>query len=283
MVAWFGGSYYWYGTSYGCGFSIGSPTSKFCGVVVYRSASLHGPWAGPTLLFDPAPWQARCAAPNYGCFRPHVVFNPNTNDYRLWLNVAATTGWGYAVFSSASPAGPFSYVGDAVLTEAIGGTPKYGDLGLYVDNGIAYVAYTVIGPLGTHAIAVERLDAAFVHGTGAAVMLGIRQWVEAPSIFKRGSDWYVLYSDPICSYCRGTGTSYAVGVSPLGPWSELEHNISATSCGGQPSAVSLLPDGYLYQSDLWLGTPNETAAFQHWEWLAFTGDGTISGLRCQAF
>src|SRR5581483_9112615 len=74
------GVYYWYGTSYGekgsgCYFELLSSTSQFCGFKVYTSSSLDGPWQDRGTLFDPAPWQSRCAAPNFGCFRPRVLFN----------------------------------------------------------------------------------------------------------------------------------------------------------------------------------------------------------------
>jgi hypothetical protein len=65
--------------------------------------------------------------------------------------------------------------------------------------------------------------------------------------------------------------------------------ITANSCGGQPTHVSVLPgpDGavtYLYQSDLW-HTPfqrNQATARQFWAPLQFTDDGEILPVDCAA-
>jgi hypothetical protein len=268
---------YWIGTSYGCGFDLGSPTSKYCGVVGYHAASAVGPWYDETMLFDPAAWQARCGAPNYGCFRPHVVWDPNTGDWRLWINVAERFKFGYAVFASPSPLGPYAYVGDATLNV---GT-QYGDESLFVVGSVGYVAYTVIG-MGrgnVHNIVVERLDPTFQVGVGGAVMLNIPQWVESPTMFERNGSYYVAYSDPSCAFCSSSGTSYAVGSSPLGPWSEVRHSITKTSCNGQVASVNLVNGQYLYQSDLWTGSMVETTARQWWESLSFDGS-TILPIKC---
>lgn len=263
---------YWIGDSYGCGFTLGAPGNHYCGEVGYSADSLSGPWKGPVLLFDPAPWQSRCATPAYGCFRPHVVWDSNTADWRLWLNV----NFAYSVFKADSPLGPYTYIADAQLS--IGS--RYGDETLFIDGDTGYAAYTVVGAANAHNIAVEQLDSTLTHGTGHAAQVSIPQWVESPSLFLRNGQYYLAYSDPICAFCSSAGTSYARGSSPLGPWSEIRHSITKTSCNGQPASVNLIDGEWLYQSDLWTGSMNETDARQHWEQLHFVGND-IAPLTCR--
>jgi hypothetical protein len=146
-----------------------------------------------------------------------------------------------------------------------------------MDGAIGYVAYTVIGPGAAHAIAVDRLDSSLLRGVATTGRLPIPQWVESPSLFERAGRYYLAYSDPICAFCVATGTSYAIGSTPLGPFSELRHAIAAGCERGQPASVDQIDGGYLYQADLWSGSMDETAAGQLWQWLAFDGS-TISSL-----
>lgn len=60
--------------------------------------------------------------------------------------------------------------------------------------------------------------------------------------------------------------------------------INQTSCGGQPSFVSVIPaagdDAYLFGSDLWNGRPNQALAGYFWRPLAFRDDGSIAPYKC---
>jgi beta-xylosidase len=288
--------YVWIGTDYGqagssCYFSLGSPTSQFCGFVAYTSSTPTGPWYLQGPLFDPGSWQARCGAPNFGCFRPHEAFSGATGKWVLWANVSdrATIPGdsGVQAWTADSPLGPFTAAGQPILHGNFG--PQYdGDLDIWVDDdGTGYAAYTSIG-VGVMAIMVEQLTPDLLDGAGNLLAsVGRPAYVgppgdgidEAPSLFKRNGIYYLTFSDPACPYCSGTGTSYDMARSPLGPWT-AEGSLSSNSCGGQPAAVSELPGGYIYQSDLWLETPNESAANQHWESLNFNANGTIQPLTC---
>jgi hypothetical protein len=111
---------------------------------------------------------------------------------------------------------------------------------------------------------------------------------EAPGMFKRNGIYYVVYSDPNCGYCSGTGASYKTASSPLGPWSDGK-KISDNSCGGQPSFVSTIKLGsgtvFLFGSDLWNNAAkNEALANYYWAPLTFAADGSINPMTCeQAF
>jgi hypothetical protein len=214
----FGDRYYLYGTSYGCGYEWQRPGSPFCGFRSYSSPDLVH-WTDEDALFDAgaaSPWQDRCDGRTYGCYRPHVSFNPRTGRYVLWIN-SYDVGQGYHVFEATSPSGPFveREVPRLAVNAGIPPGVNNGDHDLFADeDGTGYLAYTDWRRGGD--IVVERLDDDWLSGTGEHVRLGITA-TEAPSMFRRGDRYYITLSDPNCGYCT-TGTSYFTAEAPLGPW-----------------------------------------------------------------
>jgi len=283
-IALFDGVYYLYGTSYDCGYEWGIKDAPFCGFKTYTSKDLVN-WTDRGFLFDATTqiWQTRCNGSTYGCYRPHVIFNPKTKMYVLWINVYDNRV-GFRVFTSSSPVGPFTEVAEPTLAvnnnAAIAGLNN-GDHDTFVDDdSVAYLAYTDWRSGG--AIVIEKLNADYTSGTGVHVEDVTPGNTEAPSLLKRDGIYYVLYSDPNCGYCSGTGTSYRNATSPMGPWSEGK-SISVNSGGGQPSFVSTLKTDteviYLYGSDLWNNAAkNEALANYFWTPLSFGTDGTIHSI-----
>ncbi len=286
-IAYFDGTFYLYGTSYGCGYVWRKPGSTFCGFKVYSSKDLVS-WTDRGFLFNArtALWQSRCNGNTYGCFRPHVIYNKEDKLYVLWINVYDNRV-GYRVFTSPSPAGPFTEGSEPTLamnSDAPVGGVNNGDEALFVDDdGAAYLAYTDWRSGG--AITVERLNASYTSGSGVHVKV-TQKSTEAPSLMRRDDTYYLLYSDPNCGFCEGTGTSYRSAPSPMGPWSDAV-KISKKSCGGQPSFVATIKLGsqevFLYGSDLWIDRPhaNEARANFYWAPLSFAGDGSLDPIRCQ--
>ncbi|PTT02763.1 hypothetical protein DBR11_04095 [Pedobacter sp. HMWF019] len=285
-ISHFNGIYYLYGTSYDCGFQWGNKTAPFCGFKVYSSKDLTN-WEDRGFLFNANTkvWQSRCDGKTYGCFRPHVLYNKKTKLYVLWINVYDNR-IGYRVFTSKSPLGPFKEVAEphlAVNHDMPAAGLNNGDHDLFVDdNGTAYIAYTDWRTKGS--IVIEKLSADYLTGTGEHVKSVTNGETEAPGLFKRNDIYYVVYSDPNCGYCAGTGTSYRTAPSALGPWS-VAKKISDNSCGGQPSFVSTIKINsetvYLYGSDLWNNAAkNEALANFYWAPLTFAADGSIQPLKC---
>jgi hypothetical protein len=285
-IAYFNGTYYLYGTSYDCGFQWGNKGAPFCGFKVYSSKDLNS-WTDRGFLFDAKTplWQTRCDGKTYGCFRPHVIYNKKTNLYVLWINVYDNV-IGYRVFTSKTPVGPFNEVAEphlAVNNAMPAAGLNNGDHDTFVDDdGTAYLAYTDWRAKG--AIVIEKLSADYLTGTGEYVKSVTERETEAPGLFKRKGLYYVVYSDPNCGYCSGTGSSYKTASSPLGPWSAGK-KISDNSCGGQPSFVSTIKINaqtvYLYGSDLWNNAAkNEALANYYWAPLTFAADGSINPLKC---
>ncbi|WP_215231951.1 family 43 glycosylhydrolase [Dyadobacter linearis] len=285
-IAYFDGTYYLYGTSYDCGFAWQNKSAPFCGFKVYASPDLVN-WTDKGYLFDAKNpvWQSRCNGNTYGCFRPHVVFNKKTGLYVLWVNVYDNVV-GFRVFTSKNPAGPFTEVENpklAVNQNAEAAGLNNGDHDTFVDDdGKGYVAYTDWRTKGT--IVIEELTDDYLSGTGKHVKAVTPGKTEAPGLMKRNGIYYLLYSDPNCGYCSGTGTSYRTAKSPLGPWSE-GISISDKSCGGQPSFVSTIQFDsetvYLYGSDLWNNAAkNEALANYFWAPLKFDEKGAIEPVPC---
>ncbi len=208
----FGNSYYFYGTSYGCGYvRLQQPTTPFCGFRSYSSPDLRH-WTPRGFLFDASgtQWQSRCSSGTLSCYRPHVVHNARTGRYVLWMN-SYDVDVGYHVFTSSSPVGPFQ---EAALPRLA--RPHGGDMDLFVDgDGSAYLAYT--DRADSYNLVVERLDSSYTTGIGRWSSLGLRS-VEAPSMFKRAGTYYVSFGNPGCAYCASTGAAYVTARSPLGPY-----------------------------------------------------------------
>lgn len=285
-IALFNGVYYLYGTSYDCGFEWGNKNAPFCGFKSYTSTDMVN-WTDRGFLFDAQTpvWQTRCNGNTYGCFRPHVVYNTKTNLYVLWINVYDNVS-GYRVFTAKQPTGPFTEVAEpklAVNANASAAGLNNGDHDIFIDDdGTAYLAFTDWRTKGT--IVIEKLSSDYLTGTGEVASGITKGDTEAPGMFKRKGIYYVVYSDPNCGYCSGTGASYRTASSPLGPWSE-GRKISDNSCGGQPSFVSTLKLGtgqvFLFGSDLWNNAAkNEALANYYWAPLLFEADGSITPMTC---
>jgi hypothetical protein len=286
-IALFNGIYYLYGTSYDCGYEWGNESAPFCGFKAYSSKDLVH-WTDRRFLFDAQTniWQTRCNGKTYGCYRPHVIFNEKNNLYVLWINVYDNI-YGFRVFTSPNPTGPFTEVAEPTL--AVNGDATIaglnnGDHDTFIDDdGTAYIAFTDWRTGGT--IVIEKLNEDYTSGTGEHVKAVTSGKTEAPGLMKRKGKYYVLYSDPNCGYCSGTGTSYKTAPSPLGPWSD-GIKINDNSCGGQPSFVSTFKLNadtiFLYGSDLWNNAAkNEALANYYWAPLTFAADGSINAIVCQ--
>lgn len=276
------GTYYRYGTAYGCGFRLLDPQAPWCGIAMYSSTDLVT-WQHEGLAFEAdEAWQERCARGLFGCFRPKVEQRLD-GSFVLWINSYDTQS-GYWVLESASPLGPWSVVGQPELAISLRERFTHGDHDLTVaPDGTGYVAYTLIGNGGVHDLVVERLDETLSTGTAEAVRLGLDD-AESPALFERQGTWYLTWSDPACPYCV-TGTAYATAPSPLGPWTR-RGRFSADSCGGQPAAVDTLTvDGeqrHLWQVDRWDdGAYEQATAPTYAVSLVFAADGSIPEQECR--
>jgi hypothetical protein len=285
----YGGTYYLYGTRYGCGFHWGQANTPFCGFGVWTARSASGPWTFQRLLFGPTEanswngqtWNYTCGSDGAGCFNPRMVRRPD-GVWILWFNAPGdwnrTRANAYYAMGCNSPAGPCGSGAGAPYGSthkpSMGVCFDNGDFSIIIDGNTAYNICT----RANNTLAVERLDTWWANGdgTGAANLAGLTQ-VEAPGAWKTADGkWILTYSDLNCGYCAANATGYAVADAPGGPFTapgnlgisapdRARRDISAASCGGQPRTVVTL-DGQPYQwVDLWYGSVSETNAGIHLE------------------
>lgn len=265
------GLYYLFGTSYEC--SIGSssnPPQPYCGVKVYWSHNLAKWVPGGVyehyFAFDPRAAAITAVCPADDCFRPHVVYNSHTHLWVMWINSGFIHG--YVVLTSRSIRGPYAV---ATSLKTLGaGSDGYGDEAISVDGTTAWLVYTerIHTAAGLDRdLVLQRLDASWTGVAGHAYPTRLdyhspQQSVEAPALFKRRSKpfprglWYLVYSDPSCSYCTKTGSAYATSRFPWGPWT-YRGIFNSDSCGGQPAAVDILKGTFVWQVDRWAARGNQ--------------------------
>ena len=295
QVSQFDGRYYWYGTSYGCGFQWNN--GDFCGFNVYQSDDLLT-WEPGRLAFDPTvgDWDQACTL---GCFRPHVA--RIDGQYVMWINVSraetdAVDGMvpgAFRVLTAPTPAGPFTYQPGHGMTDV----PWGGDANLLVTDAGAYlVATDISGKKATdssHEIVIQKLTAGGLDAEGPITRLPGVGFVEAPTLWQHDGLSYLAIGDPACPYCQGSGvTVFQTSSSDLlTGWSE-GYRISEDSCGGQLTEVSVIDiqgiPTTLLQSDRWVGLPdqsptmNQALSSQAWVPLTYTSDRRVAALDCAA-
>lgn len=202
-VVQFGDKYYWYGTKYG-------NTNGFTEAnhyVVYSSDDLKE-WVFEGRLIREQPTGVY--------YRPHVVYNSQTEKYVLWYNWYPQLWDGqFGVAQSDSPTGPFEIVNDnvAVKYSELG----VGDFGIFVDrDGAAYLSYNTIQG---HRLSIEKLSSDYL--TSSLENSGfMAEHVEAGSMFERNGIYYLL-TDWTCCFCnQGAGARVYMAESPMGPYQQ---------------------------------------------------------------
>src|SRR5260370_2889749 len=118
----YNGTYYAYGTRYGCGFNWTVRNTPWCGFGVSTAKSLTGPWSTPRLLFSPSAvvrsnwatdngrtWNWVCGSTGAGCFNPRMLHRTDGvrvlsfNAPRDYFAYHANAYW---VMGCNGPAGP---------------------------------------------------------------------------------------------------------------------------------------------------------------------------------
>jgi hypothetical protein len=254
--------YYWYGTQDDCGLgwqrtqiSGAAEPTPWCGYAIYSSDDLNTWTYQGTIDSSANPALAKTCDWN-SCWRPKVVFDPNTDLYVAWGNTLLGPS-GYSAWTSPSPIGPWTSRGNPSVGLNAGVITPYNpanqDEGLFVDqDGTGYVIITDASG-GAYSPVVEQLTPDFLGTTGSFATMPVSQ-VESPTMFKHGGRYYTLVSSPNAGYTT-TGTAYLWATSPLGPWT-LGSTISADSFGGQPTFATTwqTTDGRsiaVYESDVW--------------------------------
>jgi hypothetical protein len=294
----YGGTYYLYGTRYGCGFQWSVPGTPWCGFGVATASSLAGPWTFQKLLFAPSAldnwgsdtgktWNWVCGSTGAGCFNPRMLLRTD-GVWVLWFNAPrdylAYSVNGYYAMGCNGPVGPCGYQAGAPH----GSTHKpnfsictyHGDFSVLTNGASAAILCSMGGGGG---ISEEVLDGSWTNGTGVgtAFMAGIGPRaagvVTPASIIAIGEGvggyeqadgtWAMTYALPGCAYCTGppdlkrgqVQTGYATAPSMTGPWT-AQGVLSPAYCTGQPRTIFGSADQAYEWVDRWSGTLNETQA-----------------------
>jgi hypothetical protein len=309
----FAGTYYAYGTMYGCGYQWYVSNTAWCGFGVSTAPSLTGPWSTPTLLFpanstDPwtgQTWQTECGSTGQGCFNPRMIqrsgWGANDGVYVLWFN--SPLDWStnhanaYNALGCNGPAGPCGPTAGAPHGSYTKPSLSYctgnGDFGVIQSGTAGQAPALICSQPGAASLSMEQLNWWGVggqSGAGANNIAGLGT-VEGPGgYYDTASGRYVItYAEPDCGYCSGTATGYATATAMLGPYTApsnvaVANNqptaralITANSCGGQPRTVAVV-DGQAWQGiDLWTGSRNETTAGVLYTPLTFTNPSNTAG------
>lgn len=271
-----GGSWYAYGTRYGCGFTWRVSGTPWCGFGAASAPGVSGPWATPRLLFDPAStvsntgwkgdatetWQQVCGSTGSGCFNPRMVRRPD-GQWLLWFNAPADYKRGkpaYWVMSCSGPLGPCGAGTRGNWTHK----PVMSQCNQEGDFTIAQSGSTAVIVCGTSRLSEERLTSDWLDGSGKGRLDLVGRSAEAPGVWWSGSQYVLTFSDPPCGYCSGTSAAagpiavhagYATASSLMGPWTYRGY-LSGRECAGQPRTTGA---GFEW-IDRWDGSHNQAAA-----------------------
>lgn len=296
----FGGEFVLVGMSYGdcvydgcknesegaCGFGAGR-------ILVWTSPDLsQRSWSEPTEIMPAA------ERPTGIYFRPHLVFNPATAKWVLWVRWLPPTGPSlfddnttYLTATSPSPLGPFALANSNVSMF----WPNSADDSLFVDSDAASTGYIVHTARSTGTkIVVERLTRDFTACAGAhsaadrSGLIG-PGGTESPVMFRLGAIYYVAFA-PLCCYCSTGSASvvYASSTGPLGAYAQVAELGNAP--GAQQNFVladpSMIGGGeggtVLWSGNRWGSDPSGRGLFdnalQYWQLLPITVNGSIGRL-----
>eukprot|EP00729_Bicosta_minor_P000698 gene698-28900_t len=151
-------------------------------LLVYSSPDLSsGSWK-----LEDTVYPGHSGFPECTYFRSQAVYNPSTQKYVLWANVAGCRN------------GPFTFVGTTEPTAAsMQHTGGIGDYALFVDTDNDGAGTSSVGPLpGPHL-------------------------VEAPAMFQREGTYYALLGGCTCMGLYGGGVAMLTAKHPLGPWTNV--------------------------------------------------------------
>ena len=222
---------------------------------------------------------AHCATDIPNCkilYRPHLVYNPHTKLYVLFVNYVMKDGGygGNAVFTAEAPQGPFALQnpqmnltrlcpGPAIPTGQKCGAAQggCGDYDVVVDStdGSAWIIYGC-----NFYMSVEKLtpDYLFSAGLNSSVIGGgfggsvyPEYFVEAPVIFQRRGTYYALFGHCCCFCYQGSGVMVYVADTPAGPWRPQCSDVVAsnsTGCLAPAGDLACIPDS---KTPAWGGAP----------------------------
>ncbi|KAI3399609.1 hypothetical protein diail_6248 [Diaporthe ilicicola] len=267
--------YYAYGLDFTSGGGLGRP------LVCYSSVDLVN-------------WKSEGVLSEVTGGRPHVLFNPTSQQYVLWSNLGA----GYEVATSSAPNTPFSDRGPAALDPQFAGLQP-ADFSVATIGDKGYLVWSVLNfrdpragslwPPIFQTLHVSPLTDDFLNTTQTSTNVTsaefdlVDQEAESPDLFFRNGIYYVVGSNT-CGFCAGSiGVVYR-SASIDGPWER--DIVSAYTCGSQVEGVLALTDPvtnettYVWHATSVPGGPRISFSGHFFQPLQFNDDGSVRDLDC---
>lgn len=244
------GVYYWLGEDK-------SHTSKSgktwtWGIRLYSSTDLYN-WKFEKHIIEPEPQNKKSIFhPNRRLDRPHLLRNPKTGKYVLWVKYCDKNH--YAVLTADQITGPYTLV--EPFLQPYGHESGDFDLALDTENGDAYIYFEA----DHETLLVAKLNEEFtnVQGEPSIVYDVLKPPLtrEAPAHFMRNGKHYLITSG-MTGYCPNP-TEIAVADDWMGPFTVMGDpcvdDASSASFNSQPSHVFRVEgtDTYVMMADRWV-------------------------------
>jgi len=214
----------------------------------YVFATTDGNWiaysAEPTVWYssDFVSWKSQALSlpaiwPTPPLWAPSVIKHPTNGQYYLLYACGAI---GTCIGRSASPLGPWVNATAGTTTASaplyrqgeMFGANDWFDAQFFVDGDRVYMTFGGGGGVGVAALAfaedlsvtIDDSDPRMTDGTLHEFkrLTGLTNYLEGSVMFKSGAQYFVTYSN---SACQNYNVQYAVGSSPVGPFTHAEGTI----------------------------------------------------------
>ncbi len=214
------GTYYWYG-EYKGEFTYRSPgvgwdcyRTEAGGVSCYSSRDLCN-WTFEGIVLEPDTVDTHSDIhPTMVIERPKVVYNEQTRQFVMWMHID-NHNYGKAmagVAVSDSPTGKFRFLGAIKPNNQI-----CRDLTLYKDDD--QQAYLIYSSEDNATLHITLLSPDYLHTTSVYTRNFVKQYREAPAIFKRQDKYYLVTSG--CTGWDPNEADLAVADHVMGPYTSL--------------------------------------------------------------
>ena len=204
-------TWYWYGEDKSPDDWNGTGAGRVSWVRCYSSHDLFTWHDEGTVLKAVRDTKDHDLAPGRVVERPKVLFNARTGKYVMWMHIDSPD-YKYArtgVAISASPAGPFEYLGSVRPNDS-----ESRDMTAWQDDdGTAYLLHSSEGNATLH---IARLSDDYLKPSDRFIRVFEGRYREAPAAFKHAGKYYIVSSH--CTGWKPNEAEYAVADSMLGEW-----------------------------------------------------------------
>ena len=183
--------------------------------------------------------------------RPKVIYNKSTGKFVMWMHIDSDN-YGFArsgVAVSNSATGPFEYV----RSERPNGNMARDMTVFQDDDGKAYHFYSSEENATMH---ICLLSDDYLSHTTTEKRILIKEYREAPAVFKNGNKYYLISSG--CTGWSPNPCSYAVADAVMGDWTQVTNPCTGKGSEQtwQSQSTYVIPvsgkaNNYIFMADRW--------------------------------